>query len=237
MFYQSIAQVYDYIFPKNKKQLEFLKNIITFNSEDKILDIGCATGNLTELLSTVSKNVIGVDLDSELLSIARKKSNNEFKNLNMLLINKEFENESINKIISFGNTLVHLPSKEDVKNYFKAVYEVLKINGDFVVQIINYDRIINNNISNLPTINNDHVKFVRDYVYHKEKKYFEFITELTIKSTNQEIKNNIPLLALTQDEIKSILEDVGFKKITFYGGLNKQKLTDSSIPLLFSCKK
>ena len=67
MFYESIAKVYDYIFPKNRKQLEFVESIKKISIEEKILDIGCATGNLTELLGEKTGNVVGIDLDKELL--------------------------------------------------------------------------------------------------------------------------------------------------------------------------
>lgn len=238
MFYQSIAQVYDQIFPKNIKQLEFIDSISQIKPDDKILDIGCATGNLTELLSTKSNNVTGIDLDEELLSIARNKSCFiEYKHMNMMDLANNYDKESVDKIISFGNTLVHLPDRESVKEFFSSVYDALKNNGTFIIQIINYDRVINQNISHLATIENDHIRFIRDYVYNPAGGYVEFKTELTMKSNNKVIHNNIPLLALTMNELTEILNSVGFRNITFYGDLDQNEVNESSVSLLFSSTK
>ena len=147
MFYESIAKVYDYIFPKNRKQLEFVESIKKISIEEKILDIGCATGNLTELLGEKTGNVVGIDLDKELLKEAKDKHPNlNFENMNMLEVNEKFEENSFDRVVSFGNTLVHLDSREEVEEFFQKVYKTLKFNGFFIVQIINYNRIIEKNI-------------------------------------------------------------------------------------------
>ena len=151
----------------------------------------------------------------------------------MLQLNKL--DKHFNRIVCFGNTLVHLPSRDDVKVFFSKVYEQLEADGLFIVQIINYDRIVNQNINNLPTIDNDHIKFVRNYDIKSDHVIFE--TELTIKETSQVLANAIPLLTLSKNEINLYLETIGFKDIMFYGNLKGDSLEDSDIPLLFSCKK
>ena len=197
MFYESIAKVYDYIFPKNRKQLEFVESIKKISNEEKILDIGCATGNLTELLGEKTRNIVGIDLDKELLKEAKEKHPNlNFENMNMLKINEKFEENSFDRVVSFGNTLVHLDSREEVEEFFQKVYKTLKFNGFFIVQIINYNRVIEKNIKNLPTIDNEKVKFVRDYEYDKSIGKVDFITELTIKEANLNIKSLIKILQI-----------------------------------------
>ena len=120
MFYESIAKVYDYIFPKNRKQLEFIECIEKIKTKEKILDIGCATGNLTELLGERTENVIGIDLDRELIKEAKLKNPRLiFENMNMLEIDKSFEENSFNRIVSFGNTLVHLDNIGEIKVFFE----------------------------------------------------------------------------------------------------------------------
>lgn len=238
MFYESIAKVYDYIFPKNRKQLEFVESIKKISNEEKILDIGCATGNLTELLGEKTRNIVGIDLDKELLKEAKEKHPNlNFENMNMLKINEKFEENSFDRVVSFGNTLVHLDSREEVEEFFQKVYKTLKFNGFFIVQIINYNRVIEKNIKNLPTIDNEKVKFVRDYEYDKSIGKVDFITELTIKEANLNIKNNIKLLALTKIEIQKFLGEIGFRNIEFYGDFEGRELSDNSEALIFVAQK
>lgn len=240
MFYQSISDVYDYIFPTNRKQLEFIEVIQKISHEEYILDIGCATGNLSRLLAKKSDFVTGIDLDENLLHKAKNKESKKnivYKQLNMLSLTDEFENESIDRVISFGNTLVHLPDRSSVDEYFQKVHGILKEKGLFITQIINYDRIINKNILSLDTIDNQHIRFVRNYIYHKKSGIVDFVTELKLKNDNTVIKNNIPLLALTKDELFRKLTNAGFQDIKFYGNLNGGSLLENSIPLIFSCTK
>lgn len=234
MFYQSIAKVYDHIFPQNLKQRTFIENIRPLKTSDAILDVGCATGNLTALLAERSQGVIGLDLDHDLLLEAKEKHPSiTFKEMNMLEI--WHLNTSFDLVVSFGNTLVHLPSLESIETFFHEVYRTLKPGGHFMVQIINYDRILDQVIDHLPTIDNETIKFVRKYEI--EGNHVSFITDLTIKETGQNIHNRIPLLAIRKLDILTRLEAAGFVDIEFYGDLNGNPLDQTSIPLLFSCKR
>ena len=113
----------------------------------------------------------------------------------------------------------------------------MKFNGFFIVQIINYNRVIEKNIKNLPTIDNEKVKFVRDYEYDKSIGKVDFITELTIKEANLNIKNNIKLLALTKIEIQKFLGEIGFRNIEFYGDFEGRELSDNSEAVIFVAQK
>lgn len=232
--YKSIARVYDYIFPKNRKQLEFIEKVEEITKDEKILDIGCATGNLTSLILEKAVNCEGIDLDEELLYIAKNKKL-PVKQLNMLYLDKEFSKEYFDRVVSFGNTLVHLDSREEVKMFFQKVYNLLKNKGLFIVQIINYDRIIDKKIESLPTIDNDEINFVRNYKIIGDK--VEFITKLNIKKENLTTDNNIKLLALKKEEIEKMLLETGFGDLEFYGNFFGEKLTQDSEALIFVARK
>lgn len=232
--YQSIAKVYDYIFPQNDKQLAFIEGIQVIQPDDMILEVGCATGNLTDLLHRKSKNIIGIDLDKDLLSYSQSKyPTYDNRYMNMLDI-KDLEKQ-FDRVVCFGNTLVHLPNRDLVKDFFKSVHEQLNQTGLFIVQIINYDRIVNQNIHALATIDNDHINFKRDYVIHDN--YVDFNTTLTIKKTQEVLEGSIPLLTLKKEELRTYLSEAGFTDIKFYGNLNAEALNENSVPLLFSCRK
>nr|WP_320120023.1 class I SAM-dependent methyltransferase [uncultured Marinifilum sp.] len=236
-FYQSISTYYEYIFPLNKIQLEFIqKSHSKSASELSVLDIGCATGNLSVELAKNYKKVVGIDLDKAMvkraMAKANAKNNLEYKFENMLNIDSSFGKSHFDIIACFGNTLVHLESEEMVADFFKKAQMVLKSSGKLLFQIINYDRIIDQNITSLPSIENKTIKFERNYNYLQEENKVEFETILTIKESQNKISNCIPLLALRKQTIEKLLLESGFSNVKFYGNFKRDKLTENSVPLI-----
>lgn len=161
-FYESIADYYEKIFPLNKAQLDFVKNSFEETSSLSALDIGCGIGSLSFELSKLFREVTAIDLDASMLEKAKKKhgKNIHFQKLNMLGIEKEFGREAFDAILCFGNTLVHLDGSDEIFDFFKQSKRVLKKNGKLLFQIIQYDRIIDQNIKGLPTIENNEIKLI-----------------------------------------------------------------------------
>jgi cyclopropane fatty-acyl-phospholipid synthase-like methyltransferase len=236
MFYSEIAKYYDYIFPQNKAQLDFIENISPIKDNENILDVGAATGSLSSLLFSKSKNIFAIDLNNDLLKIANSKYPDiNFIYLDMLKIDSFFKSKKFDKIVSFGNTIVHLSTKDDIYDFFQKSFNLLKNNGYFICQIINYDRILDNNISALPTIENDKIKFIRNYVINND--IINFNTILEIKETNKIIENSIPLIPIRKNEINNMLINAGFKNINYYSSFKGEKFSPDSIPLIFSAQK
>lgn len=233
-FYQNIAAYYENVFPFNEVQLQFIKNAVENSSKFSVLDIGCGTGSLSIELAAIFDKVVAIDLDETMLKKAREKNNQDvrFLNLNMLNIEKEFGHKAFDTVICFGNTLVHLDGTDEISNFFVQAKHVLKKNGKLLFQIINYDRIIDQHISGLPTIENDQIKFVRNYHYRKETNRLDFETILTIKESGPVIRNKIPLFPIRKNEITALLNRAGFSNIRFYGNFKRDILTSESIPLV-----
>lgn len=236
-FYTSIADIYDSIFPLNREQISFIKSSLGQTELSSLLDIGCGTGNLSIALATFSNTVMAIDLDESMLKKAREKSagqtNLHLSRLDMLDIASTYPKGSFDAIICFGNTLVHLGSNIEILDFFQQAQSLLKPGGKLLVQIINYDRIIDFDIDHLPTIENDKVKFERKYIYHPVGNKLDFDTILTIKETGQEIKNCVQLLPIRKSEVKNLLHEAGFSNIKFYGNFKRDELTKESIPLVF----
>ena len=150
----------------------------------------------------------------------------------MMEIKSQFGPDAFDAIICFGNTLVHLENISEILDFFMQTKTILKEGGKFLLQIINFDRILDQNIDSLPTLENDHIKFVRNYHYLKDRHLIEFKTILTIKSTNQVFLNNIPLFPIRQSEIENVLLEAGFKTIQFFGNFNSDPLLPESIPMV-----
>lgn len=238
-FYESISKYYDLIFTGNDKKYNFLKNIINKYPEyHKLLDIGCATGGFAELASQ-DYEVTGIDNDAGILDIARSRNKSDrikYYLLNMLDLTGKFSEEEFGIITSFGNTLVHLPDENSIRSLFNQVYKILKPNGLFCFQILNYDRIFKNNIRELPLIENTYVKFQRYYDF-LENDMINFKTILIDKKKNKTIKNSQILFGIRKDKILRLLRFEKFEDIKYYGSFECEEFHDNSFPLIISCIK
>lgn len=240
-FYQSIADHYHHIFPLNKIQVEFVNTSFQRTKDLKLLDIGCGIGELSFELSKYFNGVDAIDLDQSMIDRAKKdfldKTDNlRFAKMNMLNIETSFGPEAFDAVICFGNTLVHLNGTDEIGDFFRQCKKVLKKDGKLLFQIINYDRIIEQRVKELPTIENEDILFIRKYNYDLGKNRIGFETRLQIKNGGQVIENSITLYPLLLKEIKQLLKNAGFHDLTFFGNFKKDDLTSDSIPLIVEAK-
>lgn len=238
-FYERIVENYNYIFPFNKNQVEFILEKDRNTDDKKILEIGCGTGQLTFGLSEFYKTVTGIDLDSKMIRYARReykhRDNLNFKEMNMLDINNI--DDDYDTIICFGNTMVHLGNEIEIAEFIKKAFNKIIVGGRLMIQIINYDRILENNIDYLPTIDNEYIKFIRNYKLNKDNK-IEFHTLLTIKESNKEVENKIILYPIRSSALVNILKYQGFIDIKLYDNWKKKDFdSEKSIPLIIECIK
>ncbi len=236
-FYTSISKYYQYIFPFNPVQVDFIRRSLSENKNQSLLDIGCGTGSLSFELSGLFRKVTAIDLDEAMLKAANRKFHESikkplFQQLDMLNIQKEYGPNAFDAVVCFGNTLVHLKGPDQILDFFHQSRSVLKKDGKLLFQIINYDRIIDQQINGLPTIENDNIKFIRNYHYHDNRNIVDFETILTIKETDEKIENTIQLYPLRKFEINELLSKAGFSKNLFYRNFKREALNENSIPLI-----
>lgn len=228
-FYQSLADYYDRVFPLNPNQLKFVKRTGPLKGT-KILDIGCGTGNLTMALTNEGADVTGIDLDEQMITKAKAKSNLDFRILNMLHLESRFDPGTFDSITCFGNTLVHLNSPEDMENFFHQVKKILKPGGKFLLQILNYDHILKDHVKKLPLIENESIQFERIYQFKETKILFK--TTLSDKEKNIKIESEIELFPIKKTLLTELLTKAGFSFFTFYGNFTGTPLEKTSLPLI-----
>jgi len=236
VFYRSISEYYDLIFPYNPLQLDFVKDRVPDLQKKRILDVGCGTGNLCINLAPFCKDAIGVDPDKNMLKIARSKVEEGVDNLNFYphgMTDIKSNYSHVDAILCLGNTLVHLGSNDEILEFLVQAKKVLKPGGKLLVQIINYDRIFKDSITSLPTIENDSVKFVRNYEYNVDNHKIEFETILRIKDIDDLVRNLIELHPVRKEELEELLVKAGFGSVQFFGNFRRDALTPRSIPLVF----
>lgn len=236
-FYESIAAYYDYIFPLNEKAVSFATSYL--NGGDKVLDIGCAVGSLSCELAKFCNQVEAFDLNAQMVAIAKQKSGDKvnFKEADMLQIAENYPLQYFDVASCFGNTLVHLLTTQQQFSFLQQVYQSLKKGGVFLLQILNYDTILDKGITQLPLIDNDKITFVRTYQFNKNESVFDFHTELKLKDSNRTITNKAQLFALRPCELEILLQKAGFSQVKMYNSFDREGLSEEKLPLVVEARK
>ncbi len=238
-FYSSIAKAYDQIFPLNKAQSHFMEELFPILSGKKILDCGCGTGSLAIELGRKSARVEAFDLDEAMIAKAKEKCaqalNVKFATNDLLKFGGDYKINHFDLVYCLGNTLPHLPSLKDVQSYFDAASQVLKTNGWVVVQIINYDRVLNDKVVRLPTIDTKDYVFERNYV-HELDGTIQFSTVLNDKSSGESFTQALPLLPILKEDISKMLAK-DFTDVQLYGSFKKDAWEKNSFYTVVVAKK
>ncbi|MDO9614987.1 MAG: class I SAM-dependent methyltransferase [Bacteroidota bacterium] len=240
-FYTSISRYYQQIFPFNPAQINFLKQVLPYNGA-KVLDVGCATGELSFALTRFGFPIWAFDFDAEMIEIAQNAKPEDtmfpvFEQLDMRLIGEHYPESFFNTVICFGNTLVHLLNNDDILKFLRGAYKLLAPEGKLTIQILNYQYILDDQIKSLPLIDNEHISFERNYTFDEGSDLIDFNTRLTVKSTGQEITNLVKLYAIRQNKLQELLEEAGFGSFEYFGSFKAEPLTKTSLPLIVTCQK
>lgn len=239
-FYTSISKYYSEIFPYQPIQLKFVQKKVGDLTEKQILDIGCATGELALNLAANGSKVVGIDLNEDLLTQAKtnkKHAQLKFQKGDMLKLDLTFQKQPFDAVLCFGNTLVHLQTKELIKKMLTGVFDVLKPGGHFLMQILNYDYIIKEQVSELPLIETENIKFIRKYKFEKNTDLIRFQTDLYIKKENRIVSNETSLFALESKELIQTLENSGFKNIELFANFKQDTFGGKHLPLVLAATK
>jgi len=239
-FYPSILPWYDQIFPFSTDQRDFVLSF-GYDSHLAVVDVGCGTGSLIVSLAEVFRKTAGLEPDAAMLETARGKAAIKpvatlFINAGMLDLKREIAPGSVDRLICFGNTLPHLANEEEVAEFIRQVSVILKPNGFLLIQLINYDRILDQNLPGLPSIENEELKFDRIYQYQENASHVNFVTKLLLKTSGIVVENEVPLLAIRPVNLRRILVENGFAGLEEFGGFKKSAFLPESQPYIVKAR-
>ena len=198
MEYKEFAKYYDKFYSKKdyQKEVLFLNNFI--NKEDKIIDIGCGTGMHASLLKDY--NIDGLDLNKEMLEIAKSRINGDLYQQNILdiKINKKYD-----VIISMFAVINHLRNIDELELCLKNLKQILNPNGKIIIDLHNPQ----DSGKKIDSFNN--MKRTMIWNYDKESKIEK---SNIIFEVNDKIYNDTHTFRIFSiEEIKNICLKIGLK--------------------------
>ncbi|MDP8226372.1 MAG: class I SAM-dependent methyltransferase [Candidatus Celaenobacter polaris] len=126
----------------NMTQLNKLLNLMNFNERQKVLDIGCASGTITEYISDITQaQMTGIDFAGKAIEWAQERTKSKQNRLEFFTMDMDtidFPERTFNSIISIDT----LYFAENLENTFLQMMRILKKNGTigiFYTQMIKQD--------------------------------------------------------------------------------------------------
>lgn len=216
-----ITRYYDNIFPFSEETYHFLKSHLDIG-DTTVLDIGSATGSYVREFNNDGIKAFGIDLSNFAKTYPFVKGS---------MSDLPFKNEIFDLIYSIGNTLVHAKNRKEFAQIIEDAFLLLKPKGKLILQILNYDRILSNNIKKLPDILTDDCTFERYYEYQNQGK-ITFRGVLTVN--DNKYSSTVELIPITFDEIKWVADKVKPHFVRFYGDFSGSKFFKSDSVMLIA---
>ncbi|MCI9381425.1 MAG: methyltransferase domain-containing protein [Dorea sp.] len=231
--YTTFAGVYD-MFMDNipyEKWVEYLHDIMEeYNiHEGTILELGCGTGNMTELLASKGYDMIGVDNSEDMLELAMEKRLKSGHDILYLLQDMQsFELfGTVKAVISVCDSINYVTDEAELKEVFRLVNNYLDPRGIFIFDFnteYKYREILGDRVI---AEERDKCSFIWDNYYNEQDKINEYELTLFVQSEEdpdlyrkyQEVHYQ---RAYTLEKIKTLIEKAGLRYVTAYDAYTKK---------------
>ena len=233
--YTSFAAVYD-TFMDNipyEEWEKYLKSLLYEYGvrEGLVLELGCGTGNMTEILAQSGYDMIGVDNSEEMLEIAiekRMKSGLDILYLQQDM--REFElYGTVKAIVSVCDSVNYILEEEELEEVFRLVNNYLDPGGVFIFDfntVYKYREILGDQ-----TIaeNREECSFIWDNYYYEEERINEYELSLFIREGDSELYRKYQEThfqkAYDLETMKRLITQSGLEYITAYDAFTKEAPT------------
>lgn len=219
-YYDSLTANIDY-----KKRAEYFNSIIEkFKQTDGniLLDLACGTGSISEQMSRIGYDVIGVDYSDEMLGIALDKKFDSGLNIQYLCqdMRKLDLYGSMDVTICALDSINHLNSLKDVKKVFQNVALFSEPDGLFIFDINTIYKHRNVLANNTFTYETDKVFCVWENTFIPDtdevKMNLEFF-ELEENGLYSRSSDSFSEKAYSEESIEALLNECGFELLGKYG--------------------
>lgn len=235
--YTSFARVYD-TFMDNipyEEWCEYLTGLLREYKVDEglVLDLGCGTGSMTELLAEKGYDMIGVDNSEEMLEVAmEKRVESGYDILYLLQDMREFElYGTVRAVVSICDSINYITEPEELLDVFRLVNNYLDPGGVFIFDfntLYKYQEVLGDR-----TIaeNREECSFIWDNYYYEDERINEYELSLFIREENdlyRKYEETHYQRAYTPEEMAGLVRRSGLEFVAMYDAFTREAPSDTS---------
>lgn len=223
--YESFASVYD-MFMDNipyEEWCEYLHKLMKFYGVEDglVLELGCGTGSMTELLAERGYDMIGIDNAPDMLEIAQEKKMESGADILYLLQDmREFElYGTVRAIVSVCDSMNYITEEEDLREVFSLVNNYLDPGGVFIFDLnteYKYRKVLGDSVI---AENREESSFIWENWYDEETQINEYDLTLFIREESglyEKYEETHYQRAYSLDTVCRLLQEAGLKLEAVY---------------------
>ncbi len=228
--YESLAESYDRLTNDvpYEKILAFAQSLLAERGlrPRSVLDLACGTGAMSVLLAQAGYGVIGVDMSEEMLTVATEKAW-ELSDNRPFFVRQRMERlrlpEPVDLVLCCLDSINYLTNPQDCQETFRRVYENLTPGGAFLFDVNTPEKLHNMDGQVFLDEDKDVYCVWRGMFDQKENicyygmDIFQRHGKLWERSQEEHRE-----YAYSMEELKTYLEQAGFRGITLYGDLRHE---------------
>ncbi len=203
------------------------------SEKNLVVDLGCGTGTLTQMLYEAGYDMIGVDNSEEMLSVAMEKRDLAGSEILYLLQDmRELELYStVGTVISVCDSINYILEEEELLEVFKLVNNYLYPGGLFIFDfntVYKYEEVIGD-----ATIaeNREECSFIWENFYHEEEEINEYDLTVFVQEENglfRRFQENHYQRGYRPEIIRGLLQEAGLRLIQMIDGDTRGPVTAES---------
>ncbi len=231
-----------------QREAPLLQRVLAGAPSLRVLDLGCGSGEHTRFLTALGFEVTGVDASASQLSAALEVDpQGRYVRAELTALTERLE-AGQGAAICVGNTLPHLCEAAEVRAFFSGLARCLAPGAPFLLQLLNYDRILDRGERTFPVVlrpgeaDGGDTVFLRLMTHHGGGR-------LTFTPANFRYRpgtgtplelvaaHDVALRGWRRTEVEALLGEAGFVVLESLGTMTGEAWSPTSSDLVFVARR
>ena len=244
--YSGFAKVYD-LFMDNipyKEWTDYVKELLAEEgvTDGILLDLGCGTGSVTELLAKSGFDMIGIDNSEEMLEIAmEKRAESGLDILYLLQDMREFElYGTVKGVVSICDSMNYILDDEDLLDVFKLVHNYLDNDGIFIFDMNTMYKYENILADNTFAEDREESSFIWENYYDEEEEINQYDLSLFVQEEDgryRKYEETHLQRAYEQRIVEELIKESGLELLHVYDAFTRELPAEDSQRIYFVCRR